>query len=158
MINEGAVCPWKGKSATHEGCTKHMEANSDKVTRLLNYVTFSTHKINWHPKHLFNMHKVFLFILSLLTMSQNYNIKSMFMHKKKSAHLDSLLRPNISLSWVFLGKQKQTVHVKRNKTSNIEGSCISQIWLRKRRLFGPKKIKDHTLETSQHRNWKQIFG
>lgn len=28
-------------------------------------------------------------------------------------------RPNISLSRVFLGKQKQTLHVKRNKATNI---------------------------------------
>lgn len=82
MINEGAICPWKGKSATNEGCTEHMEVDFDTVTRLLSCIILSTHKINWHPKHLFNMHKVFLFILSVLTMSQNYNIKSMFMHKK----------------------------------------------------------------------------
>lgn len=55
-----------------------MEANFDTLTRLL-----FTHKINWYYKHLFHMHKVFLLIVSVLTMSQkDYTFKSMFMHKK----------------------------------------------------------------------------
>lgn len=103
------------------------------------YCFFFFHKVNWHPNEnrYFTCLRLHFLPNQYWPCHRSYTLKDIFMHKKGLHTWRASWDPTShcqECSWESRNKH----YMWREQNKHIRGSCINQIWLRKRGLFNPK--------------------